>query len=283
MKALSKLTNREIEKSVEISGSTIYGYSRSMGNVGGDAFQIYSLAKEFNLHRAAIENPSKLSKYAKTREKAMVLVVDGKGHDHESHLLSRSVIDKLMGLLITDIKRYGETSLSSFEELNTSFYNNSKPEDFVALSYAEIDNNGLMRYILAGNNYPIVYSNKEKRIISTENQDHAGLLVGLFPSLTSLEIPKDIPVNIKPPYKVQEIKLNSGDIAILSTDGFTDVGEDHKENYNSVRFVDSLEHRLRHIPYDSTAHDISCLLKIGIDNFTNNLDDDLTYVVIKKD
>jgi phosphoserine phosphatase RsbU/P len=147
------------------------------------------------------------------------------------------------------------------EKLNNFVHRSSDINHFITFFYCEINNKtGLVRYINAGHNPPIIIDKKG----NVNRLDPSGLCLGMFPASC---------------YEVKEVKLKSGDSAVLYTDGVTESRNAAQEDYTEERLLEfSLKHR------EMSSQQMVDNLCTELENFTVGTDpmDDMTIVVIKR-
>lgn len=116
-----------------------------------------------------------------------------------------------------------------------------------------------LTYVNAGHNPP--YLIRDKKIINLKT---GGMLLGVMQTII--------------PYKSESIKLNTGDIIILFTDGITEAMNDKNDEYSNKR-LENLIIKL----HDKSAGQILDNLIKDVKRFTGNAEqsDDITIVVIK--
>jgi sigma-B regulation protein RsbU (phosphoserine phosphatase) len=120
--------------------------------------------------------------------------------------------------------------------------------------------NGELRYINAGHNPPIVIDKKGK----IDRMESCGLCLGMFPDVE---------------YKAQSILLNSGDSALLFTDGITESRNKENKEFEEEKLVKFLKKNSK-----LSALELIKEIQGEVSTFTAGTEqmDDQTVVVIKK-
>lgn len=147
------------------------------------------------------------------------------------------------------------------KKLNNFVHISSDINHFITFFYCEIDKrNGLVRYINAGHNPPIIYDKNG----SIRRMDPSGLCLGMFPSSE---------------YEVKEMALGPGDSAVLYTDGITESRNFTEDEYSEERLVEYCRTRI-----DQSAQTLVDDICSELKDFTHDTNpmDDMTIVVIKR-
>ncbi len=152
-------------------------------------------------------------------------------------------------------------------KVNKLLYKSIEKNSFVSMFYAVLDfGNNSMVYSRAGHNPGILYSSKGN---STRLLMSKGIALGLEEG------------NIFTSNLVEEtIELNTGDIVVFYTDGFTEAMNERREFYGEERLVEFIKQHKNLSSKDL----INALLK-DVNRFANHMPqhDDMTIVVIKRD
>lgn len=157
-----------------------------------------------------------------------------------------------------------QTKISTLiARINMLVHRTFSPEHFVSLVYLELSTTekGLVFYINAGHNYPILLRCKSNEV---ELLPATGQLIGPFPNER---------------YRTEFTIMNKGDILLLYTDGVSDASNENREMYGEKKLVEKLkEYRQR------TPKEIAQLILEDVQKHNRLLDfsDDKTLVVIKK-
>jgi serine phosphatase RsbU (regulator of sigma subunit) len=214
------------------------------------------------------------------RTRAGVLVADVKGHDESAAFIVGMLHQSFLTGTLYELSLYGNITTHLFEIINTRFYNSSSIDDFLTMLYGEISVDGTFKFITAGHPKPMVFSNEFNRLVDIHPE-----LIANYPPIGIMPSAEDIDAAIassnlgyKQSYTVNKIKLmGKGDILLLYTDGLSD----HAKADGDMFFPGHLEEALKnhkHLP----SRDICFSLKEALLEFNPELEDDITYLVIKK-
>ena len=151
-----------------------------------------------------------------------------------------------------------------FQKLNTLIFDTFLYERFVTLFYCELtlSSNRLVLYANAGHNAPIHYRVDIDRI-STLNP--TGGLVGLMKHQK---------------FGLENIRMHSGDVLLLYTDGITEAMDKDDKMYGEERLKQMVRKYNKETP-----RDIAYIILEDVQKFTaeSKYNDDRTLVVIKRD
>jgi serine phosphatase RsbU (regulator of sigma subunit) len=214
------------------------------------------------------------------RQKAGVLVADVKGHDQSGSFMVGMLHQSFLTGALYEMNIHGNITTALFENLNTRFYNSSSVDDFFTMIYGEISPFGNFKFISAGHPAPLIFSSgknifmdiPDERIISYPP-------IGIMPSQKDIDAPlyQNI-LGYKQAYKINEINLmEKGDIMLLFTDGLTEMENKNGEPFFPVHLRKLLKREKEH-----PARDICLSIREAILDYNEELQDDITYVVIKK-
>jgi sigma-B regulation protein RsbU (phosphoserine phosphatase) len=146
-------------------------------------------------------------------------------------------------------------------KLNDFVHRSSSPNSFITFFFCELDKKtGELNYINAGHNPPIVIDKKGK----IYRMESCGLCLGMFPSVD---------------YGVQKLELNSGDTAVLFTDGITESRNKDNKEFNEDRLIKLLQKNMK-----LSAQKILEKVNQEVEKFTAGAErmDDMTLVIIKR-
>src|SRR2546428_7772192 len=196
---------------------------------------------------------------------AGVLVVDAQGHGIISAKIASTVHDTFHALMLTELDRYGKTTLELFENINLRLAQSVTARNALGISeeenarevatmlYGEVHPRGHFRFVNFGHPPPLVFSAEYGKFMKMD-KGHMVQFLAL-----GLQIPADHPDRNKYySMKLRQRQLNSSDIAeitlmspgdmlVLYTDGVYDSSDEQ------VR--EQLEAVLRE-HYKQTARDI---------------------------
>jgi hypothetical protein len=266
----------------QIHGFDIYGKTIPLHGIGGGDHIIWM---DFN-KRYDLQARTKEAKSARVREKLKlnkrrggILIADIEGHEVTDAFIASQLHQAFLTGALYELDRSGEITTHLFENLNTRFYSTStiggRNKSFTML-YGEISREGIFRYISAAHQMPLVFSEKENKLIDlSETQTKTSIPIGYMPSKLSVDAKKNhgsSSLGFKEEYEVNELKLEAkGDMCILYTDGL----EEHFSDFRGT-----LETTLREAK-DLTSKGIFYRVKKIIDD-NGTPKDDVSYVVIKK-
>jgi len=230
---------------------------------------------------------------------AGVLLVDAQGHGIISAKIASTVHDTFHALMLSELDRYGKTTLELFENVNLRLAQSVTARNALGISeeenareiatmlYGEVHPRGYFRFVNFGHPPPLVFSAEYRKFMKMD-EGHMVQFLAL-----GLQIPADHPdLNKYYSMKLRQRQLNSSDIAeitlmspgdmlVLYTDGVYDSSDEQ------VR--EQLEAVLRE-HYRQPARDIcNALLDYAVkqdDRLRQNGDealiDDKTVFIIKR-
>ena len=129
----------------------------------------------------------------------------------------------LMAVAKTLIRSYVFMGLSIdevFNKTNNLICGNDETNMFITACICVLDlETGILKYVNAGHNPPLLYSNHSIEYANMKS----GIVLGVIEDYK---------------YKINEIKLKSADKLLLYTDGVTECKNDKSEFYGDIRFKD---------------------------------------------
>lgn len=271
----------------EIKGFDIYGNSKPLSGIGGGDHIIYlDFKKRFNLEERLLRYGTE--KIMKNKKKSGILLADVSGHDFTDAALAAQFHQAFLTGVQYELREYGEITVNLFEELNTRFARSSRFASFkkyITAIYGEICEEGTFRYISAGHPTPIVFSNEFNKIVDIGKENKkTGMPIGFMPSKNHIDANKIESIGLKEEYVVNELKIFSpGDILIMYTDGLSDIINDNGEPYFDPSLIDTpLEKKIREVKHLKSKTIFNKIYE-DILKFQPNPEDDVTYVIIKKE
>ena len=267
-----------------IKGFDIYGASKP--NLGGDHIIYLDFEKRFNLEKR-LERYGK-EKIMENQKKAGILVADVSGHSFSDSVLAAQFHQAFLIGAQYELTRYGEITLNLFEELNTRFARTSRflaLKKYITAIYGEIWEEGKFKYVSAGHPIPIVFSKEFDNIVDIGKENKkTGMPIGFMPSKNHVDAEKIESMGLKEEYVVNELKIFSpGDILIIYTDGLSELYNNSGELYFHPDLQNTpLERKLREVKHLKSKN-IWKKIYEDIIRFQPNPEDDLTYVIIKKE
>jgi serine phosphatase RsbU (regulator of sigma subunit)/CHASE2 domain-containing sensor protein len=145
--------------------------------------------------------------------------------------------------------------------LNRLLFENTDAATFVTIFLVELDERtGLLRYVRAGHDYPILVSAAGE----TRYLEEGGIFVGVMPDV-------DLPVG--------EARIGKGDVLCLYTDGVTEARSGKDEEFQTGRLAESLV-----AGRAMSAAEIGQSVVQAVQRFTglSRQADDLTLVIVKR-
>jgi sigma-B regulation protein RsbU (phosphoserine phosphatase) len=150
-------------------------------------------------------------------------------------------------------------------KVNSLMYRSIERGSFVSMFYAIIDLVAMkMIYARAGHN-PAIYFNRDKNLFSA--LEPAGIALGLEHGEVFSQVIKE-----------QELSLQSGDLFVFYTDGFSEAMNREQEQYSEERLYDTIKKTA-----NEAAQNIIHAIYLDVKSFTNDYlqHDDMTMVVVK--
>ncbi len=145
--------------------------------------------------------------------------------------------------------------------VNEFLVNSTSPDKFVTMFYGELDlNKRDFGFCNAGHNYPFIL-HKDKSI---EYLTDGGLILGALPGSK---------------YQPATVKLNSGDILVIYTDGLSEAFSEDGEEYGEERLIQSVREASSKSAQFIIGHMIKSIRQFATHNAEEM--DDMTVVVIK--
>jgi len=226
------------------------------------------------------EKEQKIKKILLNKKRAGVLLADVKGHDESAALLVGMFHQTFLYGILCELEKYGEVTKNLFETINTRFYHSSARDDFVTTIYGEINQNGEFNFLTAGHTYPLIFSNKENRLVEISKKSLSTCpAIGIMPSAIDIDVKKTKSfLGHKPICKIIKTNLlEKGDFLILFTDGLID------HTKGNSKFLPNQLEKILQKHKKKKAKRICQIIKEEIYFFNSQLDDDISYVIIKKD
>lgn len=268
-----------------IDGLDIYGEIIPLiGDVSGDHIIYVDFVKRFNIaeriKRARIsDNLEIIQKLEGLKNKAGILLADVSGHSITDYLLNAMLHQAFLVGAGYELTMFGEITTDLFEALNQRFYQSSSIDKYITMIYGEIQNDGMFRFITAGHQHPLVFSNKYNKIVNIDEKNFINYPpIGTLPSEENIDSQSAASIfGYKKKYSVNKINvMGKGDILLLFTDGFTE------QNYGELNYVrDRLEQQLI-MSKNLSAEDIFMDIKNDFRSYCKNPDDDATMILIKR-
>lgn len=214
------------------------------------------------------------------KSRAGILIADVKGHDESGSFIVGMLHQSFLTGALYEMKINGKITTNLFEKINTRFYNSSSIDDFLTMIYGEISNDGKFEFISAGHPEPMVFSKEYNRFMDIHSEKIVKYPpIGLMPSKKDIDVTLNKSIlGYKKEYTTNRIDLmGNGDILLLYTDGLLELTNSKGEMF----FLDRLKNVLRENKF-LPSEGICSSIREEIFNFSQDIQDDITYVVIKK-
>jgi len=146
-------------------------------------------------------------------------------------------------------------------KLNNFVHRSSASSSFITFFFSELNReNGDLIYVNAGHNPPLILKKKGP----VQRLESSGLCLGMFPSST---------------YKIGKTTLESGDLALLFTDGITESRNKDNEEFTEERLINLVKKHGK-----LNTQDLIDKIHETLDSFTKGADpmDDMTVIAIKR-
>ncbi|MBC8204362.1 MAG: SpoIIE family protein phosphatase [FCB group bacterium] len=144
--------------------------------------------------------------------------------------------------------------------INNLIYSNTPPEQYITFFvsiYNPLDNT--LTYVNAGHNPPVVV----RHDCSIEELNEGGLILGFLPVVE---------------YELGSIKLETGDLVLMYTDGVSEAMNDKEEEYGEKRLINHIN-ECRDLGVDEILNKLECSIQDFIGDIP--LQDDFTIILAK--
>jgi len=284
------------ESMPKIEGMDIYGVPMQLSGTeaGGDHvayfdFKKYSPGTRI-LRAEAAGNVGIAEKLRLTGKKAGILLADISGHSITDAALAGMLHHTFTLGIPYELDMNGEVTSHLLERINTDFYVTLGGEKYITMIYAEVAEDGTLRFISAAHPPPVVFSREYDKIVDiSADQLVVFPPIGTMPSEMHADTTRRHSIfGLKERYVVNERQImGRGDVLVLYTDGLSDhsrplqlhTSEAHIE-HDEFFFPNHLEKTLR-MTIDGSAEDIYNEVMDGVRRF-GEPQDDVTCVVVKK-
>lgn len=170
----------------------------------------------------------------------------------------------LQGRLQVTAASYGEDLSGLFVNLNEYLCSTTGGARFVTLFYGAFDDSkGIMRYVNAGHNPPILFRASQGNLAGVETLEAGGMVLGLIRNTA---------------YEVGAVEMGAGDVLVLYTDGVTEATNGKEEEFGLERLKEVVA-RGR----DLDAQRLRDVIEKEVMSFSSGeaLGDDFTMIVAK--
>ncbi len=279
---MAELLKASREEMPEMKGIDIHGeVNPYKGNLGGDHIVYVDFKKRYNLDKmieTTTDDKIKLE-LENLKRKAGILLADAAGHNITDFFHVAQLHQVFLTGSLYELQFFGNITTKLFEHINTRFFKSSQITKFITMIYGEISENGEFKFISAGHEKPLIFSNEYNKIISIHDEQITQYPpLGLMPSLMDMDITRTKgKIGEKNNYEVSELKLMGlGDIMLLYTDGLSD-----QYSTKDIKFKERIESIIKESKSYS-AKQIYCSIKEDFKR-TGPQIDDISYVIIKKE
>ena len=190
------------------------------------------------------------------QDRVGIVIADVSGKGVSSSLVMAS----LRGAIHSEVhKGYSIENMAA--NLNKFVHESTSPNCFITFFFCELDTStGELVYVNSGHNPPIILDKKKK----PRRLETCGLCLGMFPDQA---------------YEVKRTSLNHGDIAILYTDGFTEIRNKANQELEEKGLIQLLK---KHT--NLAANDLMGKICTEVESFGEGASqmDDMTLVIIKR-
>lgn len=143
--------------------------------------------------------------------------------------------------------------------VNRFLHERTSPESYATFFVAELSQDGVFRYVNAGHNPPLILGDGEPRRLFG-----GGLPLGLFPDAE---------------YRLQEVRLASGDVVVVYTDGVTEASGVGGDEFGESRLARVVAAHRPGSPAEIAAAILDAVASHGGDAAVQS--DDLTLLVLR--
>jgi sigma-B regulation protein RsbU (phosphoserine phosphatase) len=170
----------------------------------------------------------------------------------------------LMSSLHAAVRAQSQTRATISEvmgEINGYIFENSPPNKFLTLFYAELDpQTGILSYSNGGHNTPLLLRRSGEMV----HLDKGGLPIGMMQDAM---------------YQEGSVTFEPGDVLVIYTDGISESVNEKDEEFGEWRLIDVLKHNLRR-----SASGIRDRVDEALSRFVGTTPpiDDMTLMIVKR-
>ncbi|HET8865233.1 MAG TPA: SpoIIE family protein phosphatase [Gracilimonas sp.] len=189
----------------------------------------------------------------------ILAIADVTGKGVPASLLMANLQSMLHALAPIDISLAEATG-----SINNIIHDNTPADKFITFFWGKVSADGKrFDYVNAGHNNPLLFRKGEE---TPKELEAGGVILGAIPTMA--------------PYESATIKLQSGDVLVLYTDGVTEAMNPEKtEEYEEARLIECLKKNL-----EKTSREIMDAVIRDITQFSEGVQyDDITLLVLKVD
>lgn len=249
----------------QINGLDIAARCQTANRVGGDYYDFIPLYPDrfLNIPPGILRSPVRTGQSEPVRWGITIGDVMGKG------VPAGLIMTMLRGMLRAEVLN-GHTPAKILQHLNHVMYTDLENSNrFVTLFYSEYDpSTQILSYSNAAHNPPLLWQRETGRI---HRLDAMGMLIGL---------------DAQSQYEDARVQLESGDVVIYYTDGFTDAVNAEGDRYDEEKLIQLCHWACQHC---EDARSILDFLFVQIQQFigqdihgeNHHYDDDMTLLVLQ--
>jgi serine phosphatase RsbU (regulator of sigma subunit) len=185
--------------------------------------------------------------------------------DVTGHGVSAGLVEAITSSLVFTFAHIHEHTKDNLADMNYVINKKTRPNVFVTCVMGTwLTKDSTFRYANAGHDPVIHYKSKEGKATLLEK---GSLALGMVP-------------DIKEMIKENEIKMESGDLVVLYTDGIPEAWNGAKEQFGMDRFIKLVEQHAK-LPSAQNIHD-GLVQGVRMHMGEKEQEDDITLIVIKK-
>jgi serine phosphatase RsbU (regulator of sigma subunit) len=267
-----------------LDGIEVAGCSLPLnGKTGGDHILYVDFNRRCDLperiRQAQIHGKADIvAKLEESKKKAGILIADVAGHKTTDFFLAGMLHQAFLTGVLYELEDHGSVTPRLFEHLSVRFHDSIAVGKFITALYGEIDSSGHFRFISAGHQLPLVFSQRYGCFMEVSRDClYQCPPLGMMPfeHIDRMKHPHPL-LGFKRRYEVNVLELmGSGDMLLLCTDGVTDHASGQTP-YVGERLEDWFRARAR-LPIrelvDSLAADIRSFAPLR---------DDASVVIVRK-
>ena len=215
----------------DLDGIEVAGFTLPLnGSSGGDHIIYIDFDRRCDLPARIRDAQSRgrvdiATKLEENKTKAGILIADVAGHRVTDAFLAGMLHQAFLTGVLYELEEHGSVTPRLFEHLSVRFHDSMPAGKFITVLYGEIESSGRFRFISAGHQAPVVFSQRYRRFMEISPVTlYQCPPLGLMPFEHIDRTRKPHPLlGYKRRYEVNVLDLiGSGDMLLLCTDGVTD-------------------------------------------------------------
>ncbi len=211
---------------IEVAGITL----PLNGNSGGDHIVYIDFGRRCDLPARIRDAQARgrvdiVTKLEENKKKAGILIADVAGHKITDAFLAGMLHQAFLTGVLYELEDHGSVTPRLFEHLSVRFHDSVAVGKFITVLYGEIESSGRFRFISAGHQAPVVFSQRYGCFMEISPATlYQCPPLGLMPFAHIDRTRQPHPLlGYKRRYEVNVMDLiGSGDMLLLCTDGITD-------------------------------------------------------------